>query len=422
MAEIALTPEIDASPPTTNARSVERIPPRTPAVLLGDMNMLRCLAGSDIPVVVAASSPDEPALRSRHCRQRAIIAPPSQTEEALAGLERLGGNLARPAVLFYGADASLLLVSRHRERLARHYLFRMPPASMIEDLVDKSRFAILAERWQIPIPTTVASTKVSGPDEILARVPLPCVIKPNTHIGWYEHKRLQTAGPQKALRAGSADEVRALYDLVSQHTHDFLVQTYIPGGEEEVHSYHAYLNGSGRVLGEFVGKKIRTFPMHAGRSTYLELIKEPTLVALGREILEKVGFVGPIKIDFKRDPRTGHFYVLELNPRFTLWNYLGARSGVNLPRLAYADLVGEPVMFAGNWDTKTRWLSFGNDVRTFLRGYRPSGALGAGAWLRSLRGRKIYDVFSWDDPLPWAASSLNYVRAVGARLWQALRP
>ena len=52
-------------------------------------------------------------------------------------------------------------------------------------------------------------------------------------------------------------------------------------------------------------------------------------------MLERLAFVGVVKLDYKRDPRTGRFYLLEVNPRFNLWNHLGAAAGVNLPLLAY---------------------------------------------------------------------------------------
>jgi predicted ATP-grasp superfamily ATP-dependent carboligase len=108
--------------------------------------------------------------------------------------------------------------------------------------------------------------------------------------------------------------------------------------------------------------------------------------------------------------------VLELNPRFTLWCYLGAASGVNLPAVAYASLTGVAVPVQNRYRTDIRWLSFGNDLRTFLRSYRPSGELGVLEWLGSYRSRMVYDVFSWTDPGPSVAKALDYARRAAARV------
>src|ERR1044071_3710280 len=109
---------------------------------------------------------------------------------------------------------------------------------------------------------------------------------------------------------------------------------------------------------------------------------------LGFEIVQRLGMKGPLKIDIKKDPSTGELYVLELNPRFSLWCYLGAASGVNLPQIAYAHLVGERLPCAKDYRTGVRWVSFGNDFRSFVRSYRPSGELSLKDWLTSFSGKK----------------------------------
>jgi predicted ATP-grasp superfamily ATP-dependent carboligase len=385
---------------------------RPPAVLLGDLNMLRCFVGSDVQVVLASSSADEVTLKSRHVKAKQLIAPFDETERVLADLEAIGrAHPSRPA-LFYGNDQQLLLISRNRDRLEPLFRFRMPSVDLIEKLVDKRQFATLADELSIPVPKTACSRDVASADEILAKIPLPYVIKPNVHIGWFKHKALQAEGPRKALRADTHEEFKQLYDEVKRHTEDFVVQQYIPGGEDLIYSFHAYMDKSGVSLAHFVGKKIRTFPREAGLSTYLELVKEPRVVALGLDVVKKLNLVGPVKIDLKKDPRTGRFYVLELNPRFNLWHYLGTVCGVNLPKLAYADLAGEPLDDRPHdYKTGVKWLSFGNDFRSFVRSYRPSGELTVSQWLSSFRGKKVYDVFAWDDPMPFVAGMLQYSKA-----------
>jgi predicted ATP-grasp superfamily ATP-dependent carboligase len=195
-----------------------------------------------------------------------------------------------------------------------------------------------------------------------------------------------------------------------------VVQRYVRGGEDQIYSYHAYLGAASRPLGEFTGRKLRTYPKHAGVSTLLTLVKDSEVIELGREVAKRLELVGPVKIDFKRDVESGRTFLLEVNARFTLWNHLGTANGVNLPLIAYLDLMGEPVGLTADFGTEVRWLSFGNDLRAYLRDYRPKDHLPLSAWLRSLGGPMIYDIFAWDDPLPFAKNAAAFSRAFLQRI------
>ncbi|MBA3538329.1 MAG: hypothetical protein H0T79_01750 [Deltaproteobacteria bacterium] len=393
------------------------------AVLLGDLNMLRCFAGTDVPVIVVSTDPSDITLRSRHAHRAEVIAPFTNPERALADLESIAAPLEDRPILFYSNDEQLLFVSRHRERLTRSYRVRMPSAELIEALVDKRRFGRFAQTRGLPVPRQVSSREVDGPDAALARLRLPVVIKPDVHIGWFAHAELHgAAGPRKAIVSTTADELRAHWAEISAFEPNFIAQEFIPGAEDQVFSFHAYVDTAETVRGWFVGRKVRTFPREAGISTYLELADEPRVAALGFEVLRRSGVIGPVKLDFKHDPHTGALYLLDVNARFNLWHRLGAAAGVNLPLLAYDDLAHTTHMApVKKYATDIRWLSFGDDLRSFLRSYRPTGALDVRSWLRSLRGRKIYDVFAWDDPMPLVASLKHYAtslvrRVAGGRL------
>jgi hypothetical protein len=84
---------------------------------------------------------------------------------------------------------------------------------------------------------------------------------------------------------------------------------------------------------------------------------------------------------------------------------------MNLPRMAMADIAGEAVVPATHYRTGVRWLSLGNDLRSVVRDYQPHGDWSWPRWLWSLRGRKVYDVFSWRDPWPWLKCAGRYLQA-----------
>jgi predicted ATP-grasp superfamily ATP-dependent carboligase len=390
--------------------------PSVHAVIWGDLNLLRCFVGSDIPTVVLTSDPDEPTLRSRFCEHSRIIAHAATAPRAtLRHLETIGRELGDRPVLYYGTDAQLLLISRNREQLAPLYRFLLPPPDLVEKLVNKTSFGQLARDLSLLAPRTVLSSEITHASQILEHIELPCVMKPNTHVGWFDSEMIREEGSLagKVLRADTRAELAVVYDKMRRFSDDFVIQENIPGSEEQIYSFHAYLNAEGMPLAYFVGKKLRTYPRRAGRSTYLELVKDAEVERVGLDMLRTMKFVGIVKIDFKRNPRDGKLYVLELNPRFNLWHYLGAKSGINLPRMVYEDLHGRSV---AEYRTDIKWLSFLTDFKAFLRSYYPAGELSWRTWLRSYRARKIYDVFAWNDPYPFVVSSLQYMRQLYNRL------
>src|SRR4051794_11964516 len=98
-----------------------------PAVVLGDLDLVRPLAMRRIPVVLATSDPDDIALRSRHLAGHAILRGAEGTAERAESLialgARLSGELGARLPLFYGSDQDLGLLYRYRPELSRYYLF-----------------------------------------------------------------------------------------------------------------------------------------------------------------------------------------------------------------------------------------------------------------------------------------------------------
>ncbi|MEO6576573.1 MAG: hypothetical protein ABIP89_22185 [Polyangiaceae bacterium] len=381
------------------------------AVLTGDLNMVRCFDDAGLRTMLVGSDPDDLKFHSRSGASRLIADPRTEPERAVDDLVALGKALPGRPALFYDSDPMLVLISRNRVVLERYFRFRMPDPELVEALASKVEFDGLARRLDLPVPKTVLSRDVSSGREAAAKLTLPCMFKPVSHAGWYTSDVVVEAGakPFKALLAETYEQFLALWKKMSRFDRDFVVQEYVPGRDSCIYSFHAYLDDRSRPLGYFVGQKLRTYPKTSGVSTYLELTHDAEVERLGFEILSRMKFVGPVKLDFKKDEARGRFYLLEMNPRFNLWHHLGAACGINLPRIAYDDLFGtaSAARFT-EYRTGVRWLSFGNDARAFLRDYRPGGELTLAQWLWSLRGEKIHDVFSWRDPQPFGAWLMRY--------------
>ncbi len=120
------------------------------------------------------------------------------------------------------------------------------------------------------------------------------------------------------------------------------------------------------------------------------------VVDAGLRFLAALDYRGLSQVEFKRDPRDGRYKLMEINPRLFQWHGLAAACGVDLPRLAYADLLGLPGEPATMNGRGRRWAI------TFLAGERPAFQ----------RPPYVDAVFARDDLRPAAVHAARVVRSL----------
>jgi D-aspartate ligase len=366
------------------------------ALVMGDVDLVRALGLAGISCAFVGR-PDESARFSRHVAAALPwIDQWARQEELVAALVDFARSQPELPVLFPQTDATLLLASRYRERLAEGFRSMLADRELIEQLVDKSRFQELAARHALPVPRAERMNPALGEPPPKLDVPFPLVIKPLTRTpGW-----TRLAGQSKALHMFSAEDLAGAWPRLRELPTELLAQELISGPESRIESFHAYVDESGAVAGEFVGRKIRTFPADYGRSTAVEIVDLPDVARLGREVLSRLALRGVAKLDFKRDQR-GQLHLLEINPRFNLWHYPGALAGVNLPATVYADLTGRPRPEAAPTPRPVRWCDPLQDLRA-----AHAAGISPRTWLRSLLRCQAISGLAWQDPLPFLRGKL----------------
>ena len=312
-------------------------------------------------------------------------------------LERLlefGAQQEERPLLFYEADWSLELVSEHRERLAEHYRFVVPAREAVETLLSKSAFRELALEKGLPTPRSQAVHPRDGEDPPELDFPFPMIAKPVP--GRDDEWDALFGRLRKAVRIDDQSELKRVWARLALRGRQVLLQELIPGPEALIKSYHAYVDDHGLIAAEFTGRKIRTFPIEYGASCALETFDAPDVLAAGREFVERTGFKGVLKADFKRRP-DGSLALLEVNPRFSLWHALGAKAGVNIPAFVIADLTGRPRPKPAHARPGTTWC----DLAADMRAARELG-MSRFAWLRwVLMTCDVRSAASRRDPLPF---------------------
>jgi D-aspartate ligase len=362
------------------------------ACVIGSVDLVRPLHLAGIRCV-AVAPPESSVHNSRFVEASVEWADPWTAGGRLVdNLIRFAQTCAEPPVLFYEEDRDLLLVSRERNRLAKYFRFVIPEAALVEDLVDKSRFEGLAKRLGLPMPRSRALVPLPAmpPDDL--DLDFPVILKPLTRRG------LDRWGPLtlgKALRVETPERLSQLWPLLTQNGLDLIAQELVAGPETNIESYHAYIDRSGGVAGEFTGRKIRTMPPEYGFSTAVEITRNGDLAEIGRELVGRLGLRGVTKLDFKRS-QGNEFVLFEVNPRFSLWHHPGALAGVNLPALVYADLTGRPRPPITAVRPGVRWFDARHDAFAAREHGLP-------LW-RWLPWALATDTLAWNDPMPFIGS------------------
>ena len=361
------------------------------AVVMGDVDLVHALALGGIRSALFAE-PYSPARLSRHVTHALPWHDNWLEHERIADeLVAYARGQPAPPVLFPQTDGDLLAVSRHRDRLDGPLRVLLAPPEIVEASIDKSAFAQLADTLELPVPR---SQPLDPPRETAADVDLrfPLVVKP----------LVRQAAPWQAVEAAAKakhvedrGELEALWPRLAEAGLPVLAQEAIAGPETRMESYHAYVHAEGALVAGFTGRKIRTLPARYGHSSALELTAAADVERLGRDVVERLGVRGVVKVDFKRDDE-GRLWLLEINPRFTLWHHLGAAAGLNIPAIVYADLTHTPRPPLRAARPGARWVHPSYDVRAA----RAQG-IGLGEWLRFARGCDAISGAAAGDPLPF---------------------
>jgi predicted ATP-grasp superfamily ATP-dependent carboligase len=366
---------------------------------------VRPLALAGIPCV-AMERPGHEVEFSRMIARFVAVPDVELRSEAFA--DRLAAVAAAQAdspVLYYGDDATLLLVSRHRERLAEAARFVIASETLIEGLTDKLSFGALAARLGLPVPPAQAvSPARQEPQDI--DLPFPVVVKPRLHANAWD----TLVGGAKALVADSPGDLLGIWPALAATGIELLAQEYVPGPETAIESYHAYVAG-GSIVADFTGRKIRTLPRVGGESTAVEITDVEDVRSLGRTVVDLVELEGVAKLDFKRGP-DGRLHLLEINPRFNLWHFPGAIAGVNLPALVYADLTDGHRPAAGRARAGVRWCYHVHDAEAARQEGIPLHR-----WLPWALRCEAISVFDLRDPMPFLRGVL--LRRAVSRLRRA---
>jgi predicted ATP-grasp superfamily ATP-dependent carboligase len=371
------------------------------------LTIARSLGRRGIPVIVLHDNAREVCLSSRYVVQSHVLPRASDHEQAWLDLliERAKAHAPRKAVLFVASDECWLLTAKHRRVLEDFFHIALPGGDDLERWPDKEFQYEAAERLGVPYPRIMKPRNRAELDHAAGQIRYPCLVKPMMSHTWVRqyHEKLAFARTRAELLDRGRDAM--------QRGLQFVLQEYIPGGDDDIYGVFAYLDRESKPLASVVVRKIRQYEPRFGSGCLSQSVDEPGVAALGLRLVQAMGFHGICSIEFKRDARDGQLKLMEINVRAPLLLAVACKSGVDLPYIAYCDLVGQPVERPAKVRFGRRVGLIGPDIHT-ARFYRRLGQLSIPSWLASwTRANDLH--FAWDDLRPFR----RYIRLL-VRHWR----
>jgi predicted ATP-grasp superfamily ATP-dependent carboligase len=371
------------------------------------LHMIRSLGRRGIPVVRVHPGLRELSLYSRYCSS--VEDSPNVHESEAALLEfllDLAQKYEAPRVLLPASDDTVHFLGRYREPLLGAYRIPAPSRATIETIIDKRNQYAAAQALGIPIPETHFPADLAEVEALAGTLRgYPYIIKPNVAHHWRlasvkQRMRWSNGTTIKAVVVHDADELRKEYRQISEVDPAVMIQKVIGGGDERLYAFFGYFDERSQPLGYCVRRKFRQLPLRFGYATLMESCEDETVVQQTLRLLQGLHYHGIVAVEWKRDPESDDYKLIEINARAPNAIALATACGVDLPYIAFADAIGERVPRLTRARTGVKWLWFVADLwaaRQLMR----RRELKLGEWLRSLRGKKAYPVYAADDILPF---------------------
>jgi predicted ATP-grasp superfamily ATP-dependent carboligase len=289
-------------------------------------------------------------------------------------------------------------VSEYREILGIYFKFAMPNKVLMRQLLNKKTQYSLAEKMGISLPKTFYPDKLGAVKDLDGKIDYPVILKPIYSIKWRK-----VYGVTKVQLVHSREELINAYRKIKQFNLEVMIQEVVVGPDTNHYKICLYLNKDSEPLLLFTLKKMRNYPCYFGVGSAVESQWYPEVADLGLHFLKGIKYVGVGSIEFKKDIRDNQLKMIELNSRLWLQNSLAERCGMNFPYTQYLDLIEEKVEQQSDFNEGIKWIYIGSDFASF-KGYHKDKRLSYINWFKSLRGKKTFAVFAWDDMKPFLHS------------------
>jgi predicted ATP-grasp superfamily ATP-dependent carboligase len=380
------------------------------------LSVVRSLGRRGIAVEIAWCPADSPARRSRYIS--AIHDLPSYELDDSTWLARLVElvDSRRFDLVIPCDDPTTLPLQASRNELERHGSFYLLSPGAFETTMSKRRTHELAQQLGIPIPRQEVVSSAAELQMAAGRLGFPLVMKPDNS---FTRDNLVTRQTHLKIRSSSELATAALRVPA-------IVQEHFTGDGMGV----SVLAAEGTILVAFQHRREHE-PLMGGGSTYRSSMPvDPRLLEACEKLMAALAYTGVAMVEFKVDPHTQRWILIEVNGRFWGSLPLAIAAGADFPYYLYELLVNGRRDFPTHYRTGVYCRNWSLDFSWTLDNLRANGSdpiLMTKPLRRLLRDalrlvtlREHNDTLTRDDPVPGLVETRALARTILVHRREAL--
>lgn len=368
---------------------------------------VRSLGRRSVPTVVAAHSRTTPAAASRYCDTVVELPDPSDGLSAYA--DALVSLAVRDDVrtVIPVREADVFVLSKHKDEFATVVETPWPDFETLRRVQDRLELLEAADAAGVDAPETAPLDEW---DDWSRKT----ITKPRYSITAPAYLGADSQGRVGSTVYNEPNERPDIDACVDERGHVPIVQEYVSDSYE--YGFFA-LYDRGEAVATFQHRQHRGYKYPGGPSAYRESVRIPELDTAGRALLDELEWHGLAMVEFLRDPETGAFKLMEVNPRF--WSSLpfSVRAGADFPyyywQLATGESIDQPAYDVGIGGHLLRGeLCYLHSVATETYPFVEKPALSSAVWdvSISLVREPRFDYAVADDLRPFVRDCLNVIR------------
>lgn len=284
---------------------------------------LRSLGRKGVPTIAISELLHPPGFSSRYADEKIHVADPNRDLDAYAKV--LLGLARRRDVktIIPVREADIYTLAKHKDEFAEHIGTPFADLETLRSVQDRVELFAAAERAGVATPKTRRFTEWDDWDSEV-------IVKPRYTVfaAEYTDDFEESTMYYKTTQYIEPESVPTLEEMVDYYRHEPLVQEFIPDTDE--YAFFA-LYDEGEAVATFQHRQRRGYKYSGGPSSFRESTGIPELDEAGRALLDEIGWHGVAMVEFLRDPASGEFKLMEINPRFWTSLPFTVQAGVDFP-------------------------------------------------------------------------------------------
>ena len=371
------------------------------AVILGNnyyigLSTIRCLGIHDIHTVAMDYSEEERyGGVSKYCSEKHVVPHyRDDTEMFIKYLIDYAKRQEEIPVLIPCHDSYVEVIDAYLHELKEHYYIPQTEQGLYTKAMDKDSLFHLAKDNGVRVPETVQTDDADLYHRVETEIQFPCLVKPVDSPSFMKKFR------KKLFQVENMQALKESLQLAEDANEEVIIQRIIPGFDDHMYTFDAYVNQQLEVTHWTTCQKLRQYPINFGASVYTIQKYVPELYELSAPFLKAIGFKGFLEIEYKKDAVTGEFYLIEINARITNLNSLLYKVGLNFPYIMYREMIDQPLEPKAVTKTTNYAFWYGFEDLLAIKGYVQTKQLSVPSVIKSLIRPKAYAIWDWDDVKP----------------------